>query len=195
MTDREIFGSTIESICERENTKCPRFVVHCIEAIENKGLYHDGIYRVSGNQAEIQSIRCKIDQQQSNSLDDVQDVNVLTGALKLFFRELQEPLIPFEVFDEMTRALELEPKEKLAKIQSCINKLPECRLHTFAKLIIHLRRVIALEDKNRMQAQGIAIVFGPNLMWQKEDLNITNAMTAANYILDLILSKNLQFPQ
>ncbi|CAD5117624.1 DgyrCDS6379 [Dimorphilus gyrociliatus] len=195
LKDPLIFGSTIESICERENSLCPKFIEQCIAAIEKKGLQHDGIYRLSGNQAEIQSVRWQIDQQQDFCLDDVQDINVLTGALKLFFRELSEPLIPYEVFDEMIEAMQLTHNEKLAKIQSCINKLPECRLNTFSKLIIHLRRVLELKGQNRMQAQSIAIVFGPNLMWQKEKYNLTNAMTNANYIMDLILSENLQFPQ
>ena len=37
-------------------------------------------------------------------LETVDDVHVLTGALKLFFRELKEPLIPWECVDKLLKA-------------------------------------------------------------------------------------------
>ena len=45
----------------------------------------------------VQRLRLQIDQGNLGVLDTVDDVHVLTGALKLFFRELQEPLVPWEV--------------------------------------------------------------------------------------------------
>ena len=55
------------------------------------------MYRQSGNLSVVQRLRLQIDQGNLAVLDTVDDVHVLTGALKLFFRELQEPLIPWEV--------------------------------------------------------------------------------------------------
>ena len=60
-------------------------------------LTTDGVYRQSGNLSVVQRLRLQIDQGNLAVLDTVDDVHVLTGALKLFFRELQEPLIPWEV--------------------------------------------------------------------------------------------------
>jgi hypothetical protein len=37
-------------------------------------------------------------------LEHEEDVHVLTGALKLFFRELKEPLIPFDAFHKALKA-------------------------------------------------------------------------------------------
>ena len=60
-------------------------------------LTTDGVYRQSGNLSVVQRLRLQIDQGNLGVLDTVDDVHVLTGALKLFFRELQEPLVPWEV--------------------------------------------------------------------------------------------------
>ena len=60
-------------------------------------LTTDGVYRQSGNLSVVQRLRLQIEQGNLAVLDTVDDVHVLTGALKLFFRELQEPLIPWEV--------------------------------------------------------------------------------------------------
>lgn len=38
-------------------------------------------------------------------MDQEEDIHVLTGALKLFFRELREPLIPFNFFDKFIKAI------------------------------------------------------------------------------------------
>ena len=68
---------------------CPSFIA---------GLDFDGLYRISGNQAQIQKLRYLVDSTDDYNLAEY-DVNVLTGALKLFFRELKEPLIPFKLYN------------------------------------------------------------------------------------------------
>ena len=68
-----------------------------MNTIRPEYLSTDGVYRQSGNLSVVQRLRLQIDQGNLAVLDTVDDVHVLTGALKLFFRELQEPLIPWEV--------------------------------------------------------------------------------------------------
>ncbi|ERE68633.1 rho GTPase-activating protein 27 [Cricetulus griseus] len=72
-----------------------------------KGLDMDGLYRISGNLATIQKLRYKVDHDERLDLDDGrwEDVHVITGALKLFFRELPEPLFPFSHFHQFIAAI------------------------------------------------------------------------------------------
>ncbi|TRY97493.1 hypothetical protein DNTS_021201, partial [Danionella cerebrum] len=72
-----------------------------------KGLETDGIYRVSGNLAVIQKLRFLVDQEEELDLGDSQweDIHVITGALKMFFRELPEPLFPFRFFNSFVEAI------------------------------------------------------------------------------------------
>lgn len=97
------------------------------------GLDIDGLYRISGNLATIQKLRYKVDHgevlpqsllwglkaqvdadclphptaDERLDLDDGRwdDVHVITGALKLFFRELPEPLFPFSHFHQFIAAI------------------------------------------------------------------------------------------
>lgn len=64
----------------------------------------DGLYRASGNLSQIQKIRLQVDQYKLDVLAQEEDVHVLAGALKLFFRELKEPLIPSTFFKEAVNA-------------------------------------------------------------------------------------------
>lgn len=46
----------------------------------------------------------QVDQNNLTVLDEEEDVHVLAGALKLFFRELKEPLIPYHAFNKALKA-------------------------------------------------------------------------------------------
>nr|DBA27431.1 TPA: hypothetical protein GDO54_007926 [Pyxicephalus adspersus] len=103
----QVFGCHLHLLCEREKRNVPQFVSKSIQAVERRGLDIDGLYRVSGNLAVIQKLRHKVDQDENFSLEDGkwEDVHVITGALKLFFRELPEPLFPFSHFSDFVEAI------------------------------------------------------------------------------------------
>ncbi|ESP01570.1 hypothetical protein LOTGIDRAFT_225310 [Lottia gigantea] len=177
-----VFGSRLKDLCEKEHTKIPNFVRACITAVEKRGVDHDGIYRVSGNLAEIQKLRYAVDKEEAYNLDDkVWDMNVLTGALKLFFRELKEPLIPPDYFESFAAAVCKESyKEKLKNIKDILPDLPKCNYETMKFLFQHLTMVIKESKKNRMQAHNLAIVFGPTLSW-KDDADASNMAVMTVY--------------
>ena len=81
-------------------------LMYCVFTVFNAyiGLDFDGLYRISGNQAQIQKLRFLVDSTEDYNLSDY-DVNVLTGALKLFFRELKEPLIPFKLYNILSETI------------------------------------------------------------------------------------------
>ncbi|XP_009984357.1 PREDICTED: rho GTPase-activating protein 15-like [Tauraco erythrolophus] len=109
----QIFGSHLHLVCEHEKSTVPQFVRLCIKAVEKRGLDVDGIYRVSGNLATIQKLRFVVNQEEKLNLDDSQweDIHVVTGALKMFFRELPEPLFPYCFFEQFVEAIKrLEEK-------------------------------------------------------------------------------------
>jgi len=131
-----VFGSLLRELCDREKEHVPKFVSKCIAAVESRGLNHDGIYRVSGNLAEIQRLRCAVDKDDNYNLHDSQwDINVLTGALKLFFRELREPVFPPHMYNRFCDGVRKEPrKEKLIALKSAINELPRCNYFTLKEI-------------------------------------------------------------
>ncbi|XP_063422294.1 rho GTPase-activating protein 12-like isoform X5 [Mytilus trossulus] len=167
-----MFGGELKMICDREKAKIPKFVVKCVAAIEKRGLEHDGIYRISGNQATIQKLRCQVDQDKYDLDCKEWDVFTLTGALKLFFRELKEPLLTFNLFDKAVPALTRESTaERLKIFRENIHSLPKCNFETFKCLCTHLLKVTELSKENRMEVQNIAIVFGPTLIWPQHENN------------------------
>ncbi|KAG2460900.1 RHG27 protein, partial [Polypterus senegalus] len=189
----QVFGCHLNTLCERENSTVPSFVKKCIEAVEKRGLDIDGIYRVSGNLAVIQKLRYKVDHEENLDLNDGkwEDIHVITGALKLFFRELPEPLFPFSHFENFIAAAQIrDATQKSQYMRELVNSLPQPNLDTMKTLFEHLIRVTQFREKNRMSTQSVAIVFGPTLLKSEEDsINITLHMACQNQIVEYVLKE------
>uniref|UniRef100_S4RHH5 Rho GTPase activating protein 15 n=1 Tax=Petromyzon marinus TaxID=7757 RepID=S4RHH5_PETMA len=189
----QVFGCPLAMLCERENTTVPKFVQLSIETVDKRGLCIDGIYRVSGNLATIQKLRFLVDHEEKVSLDEShwEDIHVITGALKMFFRELPEPLFPFNQFDPFISAIKLQDsREKLTKIKEQVQKLPKPNKDTMRALFEHLKKVIACGDANRMTTQSVAIVFGPTLLRpENESSSMAFHLVYQNQIVEFILSE------
>ena len=70
----------------------PLVVLKCISKVE-RHLDEQGIYRVSGNTGHVQQLVGKCNSNPGTlALDNVSDVHCVTGLLKLYFRELSEPV-------------------------------------------------------------------------------------------------------
>ncbi|XP_042643485.1 rho GTPase-activating protein 27 isoform X2 [Tyto alba] len=189
----QVFGCFLQALCERERGTVPRFVLQCIQTVERRGLDIDGLYRVSGNLATIQKLRYKVEHDEHLDLDDGrwEDIHVVTGALKLFFRELPEPLVPFSHFDKFIAAIKMQdPTRRGRCVRDLVFSLPPAHHDTMKILFRHLCRVIEYKEENRMSVQSIAIVFGPTLLRPaSEEGNMAMHMVFQNQVVEHILNQ------
>ncbi|XP_068171819.1 rho GTPase-activating protein 15 isoform X2 [Antennarius striatus] len=189
----QVFGCRLEMLCEREKNTVPRFVRLCTEAVEKRGLDTDGIYRVSGNLAVIQKLRFLVNHEEKLNLDDSnwEDIHVITGALKLFFRELPEPLVPFGFFTDIVETMKMSDyMDKVDRLKCLVLNMPPPNHDTLKFMCRHLIRVLDNSDANRMTTQNIGIVFGPTLMRPERDNgNMAVNMIYQNQAMELILSE------
>uniref|UniRef100_A0A9J8ACJ5 Rho GTPase activating protein 12a n=1 Tax=Cyprinus carpio carpio TaxID=630221 RepID=A0A9J8ACJ5_CYPCA len=187
----QVFGSSLSSLCQRECTTVPHFVLMCIEQVEKNGLGVDGLYRVSGNLAIIQKLRFAVNHDEKVDLEDSkwEDIHVTTGALKMFFRELPEPLFPYAFFNNFISAIKMpDYRQKVQAVKDLMKQLPRPNHDTIQALFKHLKKVIQHVDENRMTTQSVAIVFGPTLLRPEvETANMAVHMVYQNQIVELIL--------
>uniref|UniRef100_A0A8C2KAT4 Si:dkey-91m11.5 n=1 Tax=Cyprinus carpio TaxID=7962 RepID=A0A8C2KAT4_CYPCA len=166
-----VFGVKIGAVTKREHSKVPLIVRQCVEEIERRGMEEVGIYRVSGVATDIQALKAAFD---SNNKDvsvmmSEMDVNAIAGTLKLYFRELPEPLFTDELYANFTEGIALS--DSVAKESCMLNlllSLPEPNLLTFLFLLDHLKRVAENEIVNKMSFHNLATVFGPTLLRPSE---------------------------
>uniref|UniRef100_A0A4W5L2D8 Rho GTPase activating protein 12a n=1 Tax=Hucho hucho TaxID=62062 RepID=A0A4W5L2D8_9TELE len=187
----QVFGCSLSDLCQRENTSVPSFVTMCIDHVENNALNVDGLYRVSGNLAVIQKLRFAVNHDEKVNLEEGkwEDIHVTTGALKMFFRELPEPLFTYGLFHDFVNSIKIpDYKQRVQSIKERVKQLPKPNQDTMQVLFKHLRRVIDHGEENRMTTQSVAIVFGPTLLRpETETWNMAVHMVYQNQIVELIL--------
>ena len=91
----------LEEYLEDSSQDIPTILKSCVRVINLYGLHHQGLFRVNGNQSEIKNMQDAFERGDDPLADtsDGSDINSVAGVLKLYFRELREPLFPIQYFD------------------------------------------------------------------------------------------------
>uniref|UniRef100_A0AAZ3QNA4 Myosin IXAb n=1 Tax=Oncorhynchus tshawytscha TaxID=74940 RepID=A0AAZ3QNA4_ONCTS len=158
------FGVEVSRLTSEERT-VPLVVEKLINYIEMHGLYTEGIFRKSGSTNKIKELRQGLDTDVSSMNLDDYNIHVIAGVLKQWLRDLPNPLMTFELYEEFLRAMgQPDQKEVIRGVYSVIDLLSRTHLSTLERLIFHLVRIALQEDTNRMSANALAIVFAPCIL-------------------------------
>ncbi|KAJ2172099.1 hypothetical protein GGF45_004759 [Coemansia sp. RSA 551] len=146
----------------------PPVVEKCLTEIELRGLEEVGIYRVSGAAADVSRLRNMFNAD-PDAVDlgngDFHDINVVSGVMKQFLRELPEPLMTFNLYDGFINAASIDDyDERLWAIKDLVHALPTGNYAVLKRLVEHLERVTDYEEVNHMYGTNLALVFGPSLL-------------------------------
>ncbi|XP_058622310.1 unconventional myosin-IXAb isoform X2 [Onychostoma macrolepis] len=158
------FGVELSRLTSDERA-VPLVVEKLINYIEMHGLYTEGIYRKSGSTNKIKELKQGLDTDANSvNLDDY-NIHVIASVLKQWLRDLPNPLMTFELYEEFLRAMGLQDKREVVQgVYSVIDQLSRTHLSTLERLIFHLVRISFQEETNRMSANALAIVFAPCIL-------------------------------
>uniref|UniRef100_A0A8C1SVZ8 Myosin IXAb n=1 Tax=Cyprinus carpio TaxID=7962 RepID=A0A8C1SVZ8_CYPCA len=158
------FGVELSRLTSDERA-VPLVVEKLINYIEMHGLYTEGIYRKSGSTNKSKELKQGLDTDvNSVNLDDY-NIHVIASVLKQWLRDLPNPLMTFELYEEFLRAMGLQDKREVVQgVYSVIDQLSRTHLSTLERLIFHLVRISFQEETNRMSANALAIVFAPCIL-------------------------------
>mmetsp|Transcript_30068 Transcript_30068/g.75697 ORF Transcript_30068/g.75697 Transcript_30068/m.75697 type:complete len:758 (-) Transcript_30068:31-2304(-) len=161
-----IFGKPLsEAVSVHDGSEVPAVIDVCINYIERRALQAEGIFRLSGSALNITEYKAKFDRGEEPDLEAESDPHCIAGLLKLYFRELPEPVLTFELYDEFMSADSTEDKQlRLKYMRFLIRKLPKVNYAVTKKLMAFLRQVKEHSAVNKMAVHNLATVFGPNLL-------------------------------
>ncbi|KAK3550575.1 hypothetical protein QTP70_000044 [Hemibagrus guttatus] len=114
---KKVFSCDLTTLVKAHNTPRPMVVDMCIKEIEQRGLKSEGLYRVSGFTEHIEDVRLSFDRDGEKadiSANAYPDINTITGALKLYLRDLPIPVITYEVYSKFIQAAS-EVKTQMAE--------------------------------------------------------------------------------
>uniref|UniRef100_A0A6I8RQL3 Rho GTPase activating protein 4 n=1 Tax=Xenopus tropicalis TaxID=8364 RepID=A0A6I8RQL3_XENTR len=168
----------------------PRVVSSCIRFINLHGLQHEGIFRVPGSQAQVNEIRSSFERGE-DPLDDScggHDVDSVAGVLKLYFRGLEKPLFPPEMFNDLLYCIQLEtPQERITHLKKLVSHLPPVVTLVLRYLFAFLNHLSQYSDENMMDPYNIAVCFGPTLVSIPEGQDPVSVQARVNEVVKTII--------
>ncbi|KII93467.1 hypothetical protein PLICRDRAFT_121785 [Plicaturopsis crispa FD-325 SS-3] len=179
----------------------PKIVRICIKEIDDHGLDAEGIYRVSGRHSVVQELQHKIERDENafefNPLTD--DVYAASSLLKLYLRELPEPLFRYHLQDRLQHTEDRADhvSNNFVLLRAKMRRLPPVHQATLKALVEHLARVCAHTEKNKMDAKNLAIVFG-SVIFGEDDMPKPGDLLSVqawkdSLMEDLIIHANILF--
>ncbi|XP_066048518.1 rho GTPase-activating protein 29 isoform X1 [Chamaea fasciata] len=200
-----LFGVEFAQAAKNIPDGIPFIIKKCTSEIESRALNVKGIYRVNGAKSRVE----KLCQAFENGKDLVELSELyahdISNVLKLYLRQLPEPLILFRLYNEFIGlakesqnaneeldAKQASPKAKtrqslcielnriIIKIKDLLKQLPVPNYNTLQYLIGHLHRVAEQCDENKMSASNLGIIFGPTLIRPRQ----TDATVSLSSLVD-----------
>uniref|UniRef100_A0A3B3CU33 SLIT-ROBO Rho GTPase-activating protein 1 n=1 Tax=Oryzias melastigma TaxID=30732 RepID=A0A3B3CU33_ORYME len=168
----------------------PRVVESCIRYINLYGLQHQGIFRVSGSQLEVNDIKNSFERGNDPLTDDEDnhDMNSVAGVLKLYFRGLENPLFPKERFNDLLSCIRIENLyERALYIRKILLTFPRTVLVVMRYLFAFLNHLSQYSDENMMDPYNLAICFGPTLMPTPDSQDQVSCQAHVNEIIKTII--------
>ncbi|KAF7647527.1 hypothetical protein LDENG_00171260 [Lucifuga dentata] len=166
-----VFGVQLHHLVDKEGSAAPvpLLIQKTVAEIERRGLKVVGLYRLCGSAAVKKELRDWFERNSSAvclSEDFYPDINVITGILKDYLRELPSPLITRTLYQVVREAMALRPpppelEQSTVELLAC---LPPPERATLSLLLDHLSLVASFSSANRMTHQNLAVCFGPVLL-------------------------------
>ncbi|XP_075899937.1 rho GTPase-activating protein 24 isoform X2 [Nelusetta ayraudi] len=169
-----IFGQKLEETVRYErrfgNKLAPMLVEQCVDFIRQWGLQEEGLFRLPGQANLVKELQDAFDCGEKPSFDCNTDVHTVASLLKLYLRELPEPVIPFHKYDDFLTCAKLLGKDDemgIKELRRLVESLPPVNFNLLKYICRFLDEVQSYSGVNKMSVQNLATVFGPNILRPK----------------------------
>eukprot|EP00211_Chloroparvula_japonica_P000843 CAMPEP_0119122458 /NCGR_PEP_ID=MMETSP1310-20130426/2707_1 /TAXON_ID=464262 /ORGANISM="Genus nov. species nov., Strain RCC2339" /LENGTH=1056 /DNA_ID=CAMNT_0007112115 /DNA_START=134 /DNA_END=3301 /DNA_ORIENTATION=- len=164
-----IFGAHLLSICRKSKLDrkwyYPAMIDQTIQYIRENGLQHEGVFRLSASTTSLDEARKEIDDHKPLSLGWNDNVETCCGILKVFMREMEEPLCTWAFYEPMLHIIRLDvPKEKQdVYLMELCHMMPDPNKMIFMKLLALLAEIWPHQEVNKMSPLNLAVTIGPSI--------------------------------
>uniref|UniRef100_A0AAQ4P3L5 Rho GTPase-activating protein 44 n=1 Tax=Gasterosteus aculeatus aculeatus TaxID=481459 RepID=A0AAQ4P3L5_GASAC len=143
----------------------------CVTMLLECGMEEEGLFRVAPSASKLKKLKASLDCGVLDVQEYSADPHAIAGALKSYLRELPEPLMTYELYEDWIQASKSVNSFHFKSFFCiCISRY----------LIKFLSKLTEYQDFNKMTPGNIAIVLGPNLLWMRDEGNITEMMTTVS---------------
>ncbi|CAF0756913.1 unnamed protein product [Adineta steineri] len=175
-----LFGGKLIDYVEVTQQHIPLIISSCVSAINRLGLHNQGIFRVPGAQVDINQFKEAFEKGEDPLVNITgRDMNSVAGVLKLYFRELKEPLFSRDMFDSFIGCIvDVESEEKCVdNFCQVVKLLPRPIFIVMRYFFAFLNHLAEYSDENMMDASNLASCLAPTLLPIPEDQDQVQYLT------------------
>ncbi|XP_075279459.1 rho GTPase-activating protein 22 isoform X3 [Opisthocomus hoazin] len=193
-----IFGQRLEDTVQYERKYgqrlAPLLVEQCVDFIRERGLTEEGLFRMPGQANLVKDLQDSFDCGEKPLFDSNTDVHTVASLLKLYLRELPEPVIPFAKYEDFLSCGQLLSKDEGEGTQELVKQvknLPQANYNLLKYICKFLDEVQAHSSINKMSVQNLATVFGPNILRPKmeDPVTIMEGTSLVQHLMTVLISE------
>nr|XP_031319275.1 rho GTPase-activating protein 8 isoform X3 [Camelus dromedarius] len=126
------FGVSLKYLKDKNQGELiPPVLRFTVTYLREKGLRTEGLFRKSASVQTIREIQRLYNQGKPVNFDDYGDIHIPAVILKTFLRELPQPLLTFEAYEQILGITSVESSLRVTCCRQILQRLPE---HNYAVL-------------------------------------------------------------
>ncbi|KAE8591690.1 hypothetical protein XENTR_v10018539 [Xenopus tropicalis] len=190
-----VFGQRLEDAVSLETRHAPLVVEQCVDFIRENGLQEEGLFRLPGQATLVKELQDTFDSGGKPTFDKSTDVHTVASLLKLYLRELPEPVIPFSRYQDFLRCAHIlsgDQGEGTQELSILIKSLPPVNYNLLKYICSFLDEVQSYSDTNKMNVQNLATVFAPNILRpkQQDPVALIEGASLIQHLLTILIHEN-----
>uniref|UniRef100_A0A671QL83 Rho GTPase-activating protein 24 n=1 Tax=Sinocyclocheilus anshuiensis TaxID=1608454 RepID=A0A671QL83_9TELE len=194
-----IFGQRLEDTVQYERKFGPRLapllVEQCVDFIREQGLKEEGLFRMPGQANLVKELQDAFDCGDKPLFDSNTDIHTVASLLKLYLRELPEPVIPFNKYEDFLTCAQLLLKDEEVvslELVKQVNTLPQANYNLLKYICKFLDEVQSHSHENKMSVQNLATVFGPNILRPKveDPVSMMEGTSQVQHLMTVLISEH-----
>ncbi|XP_033466907.1 rho GTPase-activating protein 17a isoform X2 [Epinephelus lanceolatus] len=192
-TEKPAFGTGLDEHLKRSGREIALPLEACVMMLLETGMKEEGLFRIAAGASKLKKLKAALDCSTSQLEEFYSDPHAVAGALKSYLRELPEPLMSYQLYDEWIQASSVsDPDKRLQALWVVCDKLPKNNKTNLRYLVKFLAKLAQDSEVNKMTPSNIAIVLGPNLLWAKTEGTLAEMAAATSVHVVAIVEPIIQ---
>ncbi|KAM6963684.1 rho GTPase-activating protein 17a isoform 3-T3 [Tautogolabrus adspersus] len=192
-TEKPAFGTGLDEHLKRSSREIALPLEACVMMLLETGMKEEGLFRIAAGASKLKKLKAALDCSTSQLEEFYSDPHAVAGALKSYLRELPEPLMTYQLYDEWIQASSVsDPDKRLQALWVVCDQLPKNNKTNLRYLVKFLAKLAQDSEVNKMTPSNIAIVLGPNLLWTKTEGSLAEMAAATSVHVVAIMEPIIQ---
>ncbi|XP_067343716.1 rho GTPase-activating protein 17a isoform X2 [Channa argus] len=192
-TEKPAFGTGLDEHLKRSGREIALPIEACVMMLLETGMKEEGLFRIAAGASKLKKLKAALDCSTSQLEEFYSDPHAVAGALKSYLRELPEPLMTYQLYDEWIQASSVsDPDKRLQALWVVCDQLPKNNKSNLRYLVKFLSKLAQESEVNKMTPSNIAIVLGPNLLWAKTEGSLAEMAAATSVHVVAIVEPIIQ---